>query len=136
MRTYLEIYFGLNILMFGFKIGDRSILGSYNTSGKVVEIIVAFLILLFGVIIEIVYPLFRYCVLIPIDRVVNISFYVQYLFNKKYAIFTKSYLNEWNDRTIKYHQSGSLRDKHWRFITKMINKRNNYTFVPDQPETE
>lgn len=131
MRTLLEIYFGLNIFISGYILGDK-----WNWSKSPKEAIKYVLIALCQCVGITPYGMMVFIWMLlgmlykKIDEKEFLLFYFQFYFTKSYSNLSKRTLSFINELNLK-RNTENKNDKFWRKNVDKINKRNNYVHVPN-----
>lgn len=129
MRTILEIYFGINLLLTGYWVGD-----SWTSRDTVKEKLFFICNILFCIFFGSLYIIFQLIIEGPlhwIDQKIHISFYWNYFILNQYRNIPIKKLKEVENFVTKNFTTNSISDRIQRHIYLLIIKRNNYDTKPN-----
>ncbi len=128
MRTALEIYFGLNLFITGYKTADKWHWTGWKKEELfklVVQIIAQLLLSSAALALFISHTLLKWMWKL-IDQHGIVPFYLSFYFTDHYNNLDERVLRSINEGALQYKNSNSKHDRIWRKCTELINKRNNY----------
>lgn len=132
----IKIYIGANLFFAGYYLADNYKFQD-TTTEKIMCLLWCFATMIFGcayVAISLIWGLFS-GVFQKVNGVLQVSFWFSYCFTKKWHNLEKHKLERINRITINVRNKNTIKDKIYRYCTKLINKRNNYTHVePSEPQ--
>ena len=137
MRTILEVYFGVNILIAGYYLGEDF---GFGYHGIFRSICLLFFKLLFGCVYyptAIIWSLISIAftwIINKIDKDQILIFYLNFYFTRIYNKFPEEGLEHLNRVILPKHTTDSRLDGHWRNAIRLINKRNKYVYIEKDKE--
>jgi hypothetical protein len=133
METILKIYFSINLFIAGYNYAEN-----VNWATKKSEKIKAYLLVIASVFLGIAIIVFAFLFGLLrktwdyLNGYFQIAFWVDFYLFKKYNNCKKDILDRLNLIATTKKTSNSLRDRIYRKGVKLINKRNNFTYVYEE----
>lgn len=134
MRTLIEIYFGINLFVTAYWLGDRS--GYQRTKRErnimLLSAFVSALFLIPKIVLQLLYDLFLK-VWHKVPYYDTINFYLAFYIRRDYRNLSEEVLEAMNAQA-KKRSTKSFSDRVFRKAIALINRRNNYTYNPTNGE--
>lgn len=130
MRTLLEIYFGINLIIAGHVLGEIGWASTdrervYTLLSFWLHVLIGVLVLIYVLLIE---PVFTSVKNFFVETL-QIQFFLKYIFNRKSLMKVADDQLLYVNRVAHLRTKNTLKNRIWKYSVGLLNKYRNYTYV-------